>query len=163
MHWRAKARLVRHYEGCWREHMQCLRRQPVETRLWGRVVAGPGGCQIWTGAGKDKSGHGGVFHEGRSRGTHQVAFELTYGRVPDGLQVNHRCGVGSCVNPLHLYAGTQQQNMDDRFGARTACKNGHPLTPANRRVTRSGRNECIPCVAAMLQRRKDERAHRRAA
>jgi hypothetical protein len=58
----------------------------------------------------------GRFLDGRqdTRYAHRLAFELAYGPIPSGLQIQHHCDTPPCVNPDHLYAGTQAQNMRDR-------------------------------------------------
>jgi len=43
----------------------------------------------------------------------RVMFSLTKGDIPNGLQVLHTCDNGACVNPSHLWLGTQKDNMQD--------------------------------------------------
>lgn len=44
---------------------------------------------------------------------HRVAWELTYGPIPNGLRVLHTCDNPRCVNPGHLMLGTQSDNIAD--------------------------------------------------
>ena len=53
--------------------------------------------------------------EGKSIQAHRIAYALTYGTLPAGFVVRHRCGGGGCCNPAHLVLGTQQQNSWDRY------------------------------------------------
>ncbi len=53
----------------------------------------------------------------KKRAPTRLAWETFVGPVPPGLQLNHRCDNSLCFNPDHLYAGTQQQNQQDRFAA----------------------------------------------
>lgn len=70
------------------------------------------GCWLWTGA-VTKHGHG-TFHVKRKTvSAHRLAFERSKGKIPDGLYVLHKCDVRCCVNPDHLWIGTQSDNLKD--------------------------------------------------
>lgn len=44
---------------------------------------------------------------------HRIAYEIAYGKPPDFLYVCHRCDNPKCINPSHLFLGTQDDNMKD--------------------------------------------------
>lgn len=95
-------------------------RKPLTERFWAKVnksgevrVAELGPCWEWTGA-IAKRGYANFNFNGTTRGAHRVSFEMRNGSIPTGKQINHLCNFRSCVNPCHLYAGTQTQNLADR-------------------------------------------------
>jgi HNH endonuclease len=88
-------------------------------RFWSYVRRTPK-CWLWTGSTTGQLDHG-QFHLGRIRGrvhhayAHRVAWLLLCGPIPTGQQVNHHCDVPTCVNPDHLYLGTQGDNNRDAY------------------------------------------------
>lgn len=44
---------------------------------------------------------------------HRVMWELGIGPIPNGIEVCHKCDIGFCCNPDHLFLGTHQDNMID--------------------------------------------------
>lgn len=74
------------------------------------------GCWEWKNS-LDEWGHGRIYIGHEARYAHRVAYELEHGEIPDGKQINHGCRNASCVNPDHLYAGTQQENVQDETDA----------------------------------------------
>lgn len=73
-------------------------------------------CWEWHGL-KTDFGHGRLCVDYKIVRAHRFAWELYYGKIPDGLQINHKCNNPPCVNIAHLYLGTQQDNMDDMVKA----------------------------------------------
>lgn len=74
------------------------------------------GCWFWLGAlSKGNSGYGQIMRE-TSRTyikAHRYSWLLNFGRIPRGLCVLHKCDVSFCVNPEHLFLGTQADNIYD--------------------------------------------------
>lgn len=74
--------------------------------------AGADECWPWIG-GVDHFGYGRIYDHGTSYQVHRVVYELEHGPIPDGLLVLHRCDNPPCVNPAHLFLGTNQDNVND--------------------------------------------------
>ena len=44
---------------------------------------------------------------------HRYSYFLSFGKIPENMSVLHKCDTPLCVNPEHLFIGTQQDNMKD--------------------------------------------------
>ncbi len=74
------------------------------------------GCWLWIGAvsGGKWGGYGLMRVDRRNRQAHRVSWELRYGvEIPVGYQCCHTCDTPGCVNPDHLFIGTQSDNQKD--------------------------------------------------
>jgi hypothetical protein len=89
---------------------------PIADRFMKYVEAIPiAGCWLWSGA-ITGGGYGALDiggRNGKSIPAHRISWELFKGKIPDGMFICHRCDVRSCVNPLHLFLGTQLDNVID--------------------------------------------------
>jgi hypothetical protein len=133
-------------------------------RFWGHVDKNPGhgpsgSCWMWIGS-IDSKGYGSTAIRQKTIAAHRASYVHTVGAIPEGMNLCHKCDNPACVNPDHLFPGTQQDNVTDmmekgrhRGMAKTHCPTGHPYDEINTRWYQ-GRRYCRECIRT---------AHRRAA
>jgi hypothetical protein len=87
------------------------------------------GCWIFVGS-RNAQGYGMLWSSGKLEKAHRVSWQLYCGPIPNGLLVLHDCPCGdnpTCVNPDHLWLGTQKENVADTWRKGRMCAEKMPL------------------------------------
>jgi hypothetical protein len=163
----------------WRHHGDPTHEEPTaDERFWAQVRQ-TAGCWEWTGR-MDKNGYGVFWWDAHQGSAHVYSYEQAFGSVPLGLVLDHlchthdlTCHAGSqcphrrCVNPWHLEAVTNSENVkrgrgspEGWFTARTHCKHGHPFNEENTGYRPGGR-DCKTCRRIVRKRRDQRKAKER--
>ena len=119
----------------------------MENRFWSKVDK-TDSCWLWQAWHNQQSYGMFRLRTNKSVLAHRLSYEMAKGAIPDGLVIDHLCGVPACVNPNHLGAVTQKENI--RRGknynrSKTICKWGHALSGVNLYMRKDGKRACKAC------------------
>lgn len=108
--------------------------EPVQSRLFSRLIVQDNGCWEWQGA-TNNAGYGFIRDGSRMKLTHRVSYEQHHNApIPIGVEIGHTCYNYICVNPDHLYPATRQNIVDNMVANDRHNKSPRRTGPVNRTV-----------------------------
>jgi hypothetical protein len=131
-------------------------------RFWSKVdIRSAAECWPWLGAKNSATGRGQIRVGGRGVTAPRIAWAVTFGDPPSDLNILHRCDNPNCVNPSHLWLGSQRENIRDAVAkgrmksVKTHCPYGHPYSGGNLYTKPNGWRICRTCAKAYRKKWRD--------
>lgn len=122
------------------------------------------GCWLWQGY-TNRAGYGAFQIRSKiSVFAHRASWEIFKSKIPKRLYVCHKCDTPSCVNPDHLFLGSNSDNQKDSVikkrhheSRKILCKRSHPLIGSNLKINPNGSRQCRKCCVIRNRKYLKER------
>lgn len=132
----------------------------IAAKLTSEIKVDPeAGCWEWQGM-LNKDGYGLMSVSGLNRTVHRLSYLIFNGEIDSHFQIDHLCRNRRCINPKHLDAVLQMENLRRGFGLagvnirKQRCPSGHAYSPENTYVNpKSGHRKCLTCQREASKRR----------
>lgn len=112
-------------------------------RFW-KKVRKTSSCWIWTAA-KAHFGYGAFRIRRKTLRAHRLSYWKLVGRIPNGMELDHKCGNPACVNVAHLDPVSHKENMGrGRQKRRETCVRGHKFSETEV-ILKNGTRKCAEC------------------
>lgn len=149
----------------------CIMQPNLTQILRDRVEVSSNGCWIWRGVRGQKpfdptKRYAAMRMSNQRVLMHRWIYQQLRGPIPEGKVLDHLCRTPGCVNPDHLEAVTERENILRGVSSvaqnarKTCCSKGHPFDEANTYISKSGGRTCKTCnrdSARAYQRRCREK------
>lgn len=118
------------------------------------IPSDPNQCWLWRAS--KKNGYGQFRYNETSGYAHIFIYEMVFGQVPEGKELDHKCMTPYCVNPWHMEPVTHKENAIRAKLTITHCPQGHEYSEENTYYRPNGHRYCKVCAREGNRRRRKE-------
>lgn len=85
--------------------------------LYSKILKQDNGCWVWIGSKNHTGfyGYGAIHWKNKTYLVHRFIYEMCKGKIPNGMDLCHKCDNPPCCNPEHMFVGTRSDNMRDSY------------------------------------------------